>query len=583
MLALVTGGMLFIIGLYWTWSLVCLARHLATTKPIDLPVVWSPVTASNPFWIFFGKQLATLLGKLPFGLGEWTKYTTIDWHWIDRTSGDLEVHKRYGDTFVQATPSGIDLHTRDPWVAQQVLKNLPKTGRVSGMLEIFGPNLVSSNEEDWNRHRKITVATLSDSNNRIIWIETARQARQMIEHYTLRPGGVMTDLVEATGKLYLHVIASVGFGEQYDFGAPGEHGSIPSGHSRTYKDVLSTALKDIFRMGLIPAWVSRLPVALMPPSIREFHEAVREMHQYLDEMIERSKDDAKGRRNETSTSNLLDTMIRKSEGINSERFYLTESEVRGNLFIYSVGGHESNSHTLHYALYLLAAYPQVQAWVDEELHVLFPDKAGVGPSFDAFPRMTRCLAVMVSIESQWPERMLTALQYETLRLYPSIIFLPRTTGKQPALIKCNDGEVILPKNTNVWVNMAGMQVDEQLWGADAKLWRPSRWISPSSTGPGGEQLQRRLDGAFVAWSDGKRVCPGQRFSQVAFAASLATLLYEHDLCIVPNEGETSIEARQRTLRVLEDSFVSTTICMHDPASVRIKLEKRDTLVPRPDT
>ena len=34
----------------------------------------------------------------------------------------------------------------------------------------------------------------------------------------------------------------------------------------------------------------------------------------------------------------------------------------------------------------------------------------------------------------------------------------------------------IPKGTTVILDLAGVNMDEDIWGADAKVWRPERWL-----------------------------------------------------------------------------------------------------------
>lgn len=111
-----------LLALYLSSSAIALARNVRTAKSMGIPVLWSPISPFNPFWILFNKTLTPKLQSLPFGLGEWTKRNSLDWTWIDRAHGNCEVHRKYGETFAHVTPKEIEIHTRDPDVSDQVLR-----------------------------------------------------------------------------------------------------------------------------------------------------------------------------------------------------------------------------------------------------------------------------------------------------------------------------------------------------------------------------------------------------------------------------------------------------------------------------
>lgn len=80
---------------------------------------------------------------------------------------------------------------------------------------------------------------------------------------------------------------------------------------------------------------------------------------------------------------------------------LTVDEIFGNIFVINFAGHDTTANTLSFGLLLLAAYPEVQDWVAEELDGLDEDniKEHYG---ELFPRLLRCRAVLVSLPTHIP-------------------------------------------------------------------------------------------------------------------------------------------------------------------------------------
>jgi cytochrome P450 len=107
--------------------------------------------------------------------------------------------------------------------------------------------------------------------------------------------------------------------------------------------------------------------------------------------------------------NLISVLIRNSDAtkevaharvsVKSEesRGGLSDKEIFGNIFIYSLAGHETTACTLAYSIFLLAGHPQWQEWIAEEVKSVLQQQ-GDPKSWayeEAFPRLKRCLAVMV--------------------------------------------------------------------------------------------------------------------------------------------------------------------------------------------
>ncbi|TLD09602.1 hypothetical protein PspLS_11726 [Pyricularia sp. CBS 133598] len=549
-------------------SILSLLQNLRIAKQIGIPVVWSPVSSFNPLWIVFCKRVVPFLQRLPFGLGDWTRYSTLDWTWIDRTTGKSgsTVHERYGDTFVNVTSRDVEIHTCDHRVSDQILRkytnDFPKIGHYAKVLDVLGTSLVSSDGDDWTRHRKATVATLSDRTNGMVWSEAIRQTRQMMQHYEGVSQGRILDAIEDIRELYLHVFTRVCYGVAYDFKQPEQ---IPTGYSLSYKTCLYTSIKGILMLRLIPWSIMRLPGLPLPSRVRTFRQAIIEMQQYLDEMINNCQSSIGGG-DDRENQNLLSFMVKRgkeSQYRPKTDVWLNESEIRGNLFTYALGGHESSAHTFSFALYLLAAYPETQDWLIQEIDQVVASDAN-WMSEEAFmgmySRLPRCQAVIL----------------EVLRLYPSVTVVPKCTTSTAATLSIGGSDRRIPPNTNVFVNMPSIQVRESIWGADAGLWNPKRWIAGPDDGQRQhERVRSAPDGAFLAWSEGKRACPGRRFSQVGLVAALAAVLSSHRLEVVPNEGEGPAEARMRANAAVNSTYAIMTVHMYDPYSVKIRMVKRE--------
>jgi cytochrome P450 len=110
-------------------------------------------------------------------------------------------------------------------------------------------------------------------------------------------------------------------------------------------------------------------------------------------------------------------------------------------------------------------------------------------------------------------------------------------------------------------------MDEANWGKDALEWRPDRWIDKS----GGFYQPAHKE--YIPWSSGPRVCPGKKFSQVEFVATLACLFHKHRVSPEVQNGDTEEQARRKLLDVLNDSDMQLAMRINQPKKIRLKWEK----------
>jgi len=270
---------------------------------------------------------------------------------------------------------------------------------------------------------------------------------------------------------------------------------------------------------------------------------------------------------ETGHPNLLNTLVQKSEMVkrsNTAGGGFTDDEIYGNLFIFSFAGHETTANTLTYSIYLLAAFPKWQDWLAEEIRSVCGelDTADL-PAYQAlYPKLNRCLSTM----------------QETLRLFPPVLKIQKSTGNSPQKITVKGRDFTIPAHTHVSPNTVGLHNQSDYWGADANVWRPNRWIehsSATSTSLEDETMKTPVKGSYVPWAEGPRICPGKKFSQVEFVAVIAKLLSGHTIEVVKNSSETEEQARERVISVVRDSEAKLTLRMRRPESVKLKFVKRE--------
>ena len=127
-----------------------------------------------------------------------------------------------------------------------------------------------------------------------------------------------------------------------------------------------------------------------------------------------------------------------------------------------------------------------------------------------------------------------------------------------------------------------LQTHPRYWGPDSLTWRPTRWIVGSSdsirdnlsTRLAQESLLNPDKGTFIAWSEGARNCPGKKFAQVEFVATMAALFRNHRAEPIPLDGESPGAARERMLEVVKDSTVELLLQIRNPDSVSVKWSRR---------
>ncbi len=251
---------------------------------------------------------------------------------------------------------------------------------------------------DWQRQRKIVAAPFNENTNKLVWSESLAQARDMIGAWTGCGESGTVGVARDTRTLSLDVLAATGFRKSYKFRASSEPGPD---EARNYRESLMLTLDNALFMMLVPPRLLTMP--FVPKAWARIGQATNEFRDYMMDMLneERRLLDA----GKPGTGNLMSSLVRASEIEQEKKFAgetdrsrgLTVSEILGNIYVINFAGHDTTANTLAYAMLLLAAYPEVQEWVGEELREVLQGSPSETWSYESlFPRLKRCLALLVS-------------------------------------------------------------------------------------------------------------------------------------------------------------------------------------------
>ncbi|KAH8668662.1 cytochrome P450 [Xylariales sp. PMI_506] len=539
----------------WLWPLYVNYR---IAKRSGLPVVVSPFNPYSVVFMLFARVIVPWVANIIPVDG--IKLTIYDWTWRYKKEAIFE---KYGNTFALVTPGKIQFWCADPVVSQTVLsrrKDFLQSAHITRFFAFLGSNVFTSNHEDWARQRRLVAPQVNERISEVTWAESFKQASQLIDYMLAQPASSSNRAVYGLRAIAINVLMHVGYGESKPWVA--EEPVYESNTDITYVDAISLCGKFLFYAAAMPGWLLRQ--RFMSAPVRTLEVARRNIPRLTQEMLAAErKQAAAGSRERANMLSMLvrfsDSEKKRDDGASGQ--YLTEDEISGNLFIFTAAGFDTTANTLGYAVTLLAAYPEWQEWVQQELdHVwsgLEDYDEKLTPDYNTiFPKLTRILAVM----------------FETLRLYPAGLIISRdTNGSQ--VIKTATSTYQLEGTWRVNLASVGLHYDRQVWGPDYAVFRPSRWLTPEST-LGDSHIVTTYKGSFVPWGGGPRVCPGMKMAQVEFTAVMSTLFRKCRVEPVVRAGETPQDARENLINQTEDSAQKISMQMKNPGEVVLKWYKR---------
>lgn len=248
----------------------------------------------------------------------------------------------------------------------------------------------------WNRHRQRRIITLNlhEGIMTTVWNKSCEQAQAMVDFLIKHPGG---QTLEGLRSVSINVLGQAGYGQNQlwspNFAA--DLGDDWEGPRIEYFKTIALVTDRFLEAALVPAWLKELP--FMPQYLQLLARKMRSVPGYIKEILEDERKTTSVKESK-HRSNLLDMLVQFANPENksaSPGLFLSEDEISGNLWIFTAAGFDTTANTMGYAVALLAAYPEWQDWIREELRALDSDVCKWKYE-TVFPQCQRTLALMVS-------------------------------------------------------------------------------------------------------------------------------------------------------------------------------------------
>ncbi|KAF8600072.1 CYP63 cytochrome P450 monooxygenase-like protein [Ceratobasidium sp. AG-I] len=231
--------------------------------------------------------------------------------------------------------------------------------------------------------------------------------------------------------------------------------------------------------------------AYVRPILKEKLEEKRKRGAKMKVVGVSEKEGEKGKMLEEGGDTLLDHLV---------QFTDDETVIKDEIVNILVAGRDTTATTLTFAVYLLATNPDVMHKLRQEVfeHV----GSSNYPTSDNFREM----------------KYLRAVINETLRLFPAVPANERTAVKS-TVFRSGGKAFYIPAGANISYSVLYMHRRKDLWGPDADIFDPERWID--------ERLKKYLTPnpfIFLPFNAGPRICLGQQFAYNESSFFLVRLL-----------------------------------------------------------
>ncbi|KAI3734315.1 hypothetical protein L6452_13781 [Arctium lappa] len=386
------------------------------------------------------------------------------------------------------------VHITEPAMIKEILANHNQFTKQTGgnpIIKLLAQGLASAEGDQWAKHRKIINPAFHVEKLKhmvpafyMSCAEMIKKWKEMLEKESSCEVDVWPSLQTLTGD----VISRTAFGSSF------EEGKRIFELQQELADLIIEALQSLY----IPSFLPTKRKNRIKEIDREMKASIRSM---IDKRIiamkvgESSKDDLLGV--------LLDSNYEEIKQHGSSNFGLSIEDVIEECKLFYLAGQETTRNLLVWTMVLLGQHTNWQARARDEVSQVFGKEK---PNIDGLNRL----------------KIMNMIFNEILRLYPPIVTLGRMVHEDTKL-----GNIILPAGCHLHLHMLFMHHDEEIWGDDAKEFKPERFSEGVSNATKGQS-------SYLPFGGGPRICIGLNFAFLEAKMALAMILQDFSFDLSPS-------------------------------------------------
>ncbi|XP_059105880.1 cytochrome P450 3A31-like isoform X2 [Peromyscus eremicus] len=407
---------------------------------------------------------------------------------------DIECYKKYGKIWGLFDGHIPVLAITDTEMIKNVLVkecySVFTNRREFGPVGIMRKAVSMSKDEDWKRIRALLSPAFTSGKLKEMF-PIIEQYGDILVKYLRREAekGKPIPMKEVFGAYSMDVITSTSFGVNVD-------------SLNNPKDLFVEKARKLIRFDFFdPLFMSVVLFPFLTPMYEKLNVSIfpNDSIAFFKKFVDRMKEN-RLYSNQKHRVDFLQLMMNMRKNCKDKESHkaLSDMEIVVQSIVFILGGYETTSNTIVFALYSLATHPDIQKKLQEEIDKTLPNKAS--PNYDEL------------MEMEYLDMVLN----ETLRLYAvaNRIF---QACKQDVEI---DG-VFIPKGSLVTVPIYALHRDPEYW-PEPEEFRPESRFSKENKGSINPYV-------YLPFGNGPRNCLGMRFALMNLKLTLTKVLQNFTL------------------------------------------------------
>jgi len=392
-------------------------------------------------------------------------------------------------------------------------KNYPKPeSKMYDSFDIFGPNVLTTNGDDWRKHRVLSNPAFNEDHIKLLSKITNDTMTTVVDKYWNQESFVC-DVVEDMTKITLQIMGLAGFGMDMDaiFGGKSYDASR---YSMTFREAISRSSDEVVTARMrYPKWLLQSPL----PYFKNLRQVVQDTDSYLSDLIATRSEDVEERGHD-----LLSLLISARDEEN--KMGLSPLEIKSDSFIFLFAGHETTASQLMWTLFLLATNQHVQDKLRKEADEIFNGRTTLEHDDYEKLKYTGCVI------------------RESMRLHPPVEAVFKESIKEDVIA----GHKIPPK-TMVRVNFYAVQRDPKYWD------KPEEFIPDRFNEDNIDKIPAM---SYLPFSVGTRKCIGFMFSLTESTFILAHIVRNFSIDLTPDQKNNNFKPLGRQFITIKPDELS---------------------------